>query len=45
MELIQKTTDNSGYGPASAMAWLFFAVVIVILGIIALIGRKAVQKS
>ena len=44
MLLIEKTTENSGYGLASAMAWLFFLVVIVALLIVTLLGRKVAFK-
>lgn len=44
MLLIEKTTENSGYGLASAMAWLFFLVIIVVLLIVTLIGRKVAFK-
>lgn len=45
MELIEKTTENTGYGIASAMAWIFFSVIAVILAIVVLIGRKAAFKQ
>lgn len=45
MTLIKATTETSGYGVASAMAWLFFAVTALILGFITLVGRKAAFKS
>jgi len=45
MVLIEDTTTTSGYGIASAMAWLFFAVAAVILGIIALIGKKVAFRQ
>lgn len=44
MLLIEKTTENSGYGLASAMAWIFFLVIAVILLLVTLIGRKAAFK-
>jgi ABC-type sugar transport system permease subunit len=44
MLLIVKTTENSGYGLASAMAWIFLLVNAVILFLVTLIGRKAAFK-
>lgn len=44
MLLIEKTTENSGYGLASAMAWIFFLVIIVFLLIVTIIGRKVAFK-
>lgn len=44
MTLIEKTTENSGYGIAAAIAWVFFSVTVIILGIITVIGRKAAFK-
>ena len=43
MQLIQSTTDNSGYGPAGAMAWSFFVLTSAVLGVIFVIGRKVVS--
>lgn len=43
MQLIQSTTDNSGYGPAGAMAWSFFALIVAVVGLISVIGRKVVS--
>ena len=43
MQLIQSTTDNSGYGPAGAMAWSFFVLTAAVLGVIFVIGRKVVS--
>lgn len=44
MLLIERTTVNSGYGIASAMAWIFFLVIAVILLLVTLIGRKVAFK-
>lgn len=44
MLLIERTTENSGYGIASAMAWIFFLVIAVILLLVTLIGRKVAFK-
>lgn len=44
MLLIERTTENSGYGIASAMAWIFFLVVAVILLLVTLLGRKVAFK-
>lgn len=45
MLLIESTTENSGYGIASAMAWLFFIVIAVILLVVALVGRKVAFRQ
>ncbi len=45
MILIEDTTENTGYGVASAMAWIFFTIIAIILGIVVLIGRKAAFKQ
>lgn len=42
MTKIQTTVGKMEYGPASAMAWVYFACVIAILGIVSLIISKRV---
>lgn len=44
MLLIESISENKGYGMASAMAWIFFLVIAVILSLITLIGRKVAFK-
>jgi len=43
MLLIEKVTENQGYGIASAMAWIYFLIIAAILVVVALIFRKAVR--
>ena len=43
MNMITSTVNsNLSYGAASAMAWIYFLVICVFLGIIALIGKRLV---
>lgn len=44
MILIEETTKNSGYGIGSAMAWIFFLVIAVILLLVTFIGRRVAFK-
>lgn len=44
MILIEETTKNSGYGIGSAMAWIFFLVIAVILLLVTFIGRRVTFK-
>ena len=44
MILIEETTKNSGYGIGSAMSWIFFLVIAVILLLVTFIGRRVAFK-
>lgn len=42
VQLTQGLMENMLYGQSAAMSWVYFAIIAVILGLVALIGSRFV---